>query len=492
MEYMNALTAAEKWGVSVQTALRYCQDNSLPGVYKDGKNWKIPSDMKIHLKRDSQKYDGFTFIDLFCGVGGFHQAMRSLGGHCVFACDIKQQCREVYKANYCPNGEFPVEGDIIESINNNAIPRFDVLCGGFPCQTFSKAGLQNGFDVVENERGEKDERGQLFYRIIDILEKHPECKFIVLENVRNLADKRENWDIICKELKRLDFIITDEPIIASPHQFGIPQVRERVYILGVKRSCFDNRKSLPLGFLTYESLNIDSLKNPISEKDNCLSFVLDKKVSKKYLVPDEIEEILNIWDEFRANVKGLLSPFWIQKAGIGIYDRKKYLKDKTIGYSAMPEWKKKLVMKSRIMYENNYTFIDNWIKKYDMQSRILLHQKFEWNVGNDCSSIKDGIVQIRQSGIRVKRPNYFPSLVVMKNTPIVWDNSKNHYRYITPKEASRLQSFDDSFKFSKIDTVSYEQLGNSVNVELVRMFANELFKYGKGFKWMNRGGNGNE
>ena len=106
--------------------------------------------------------------------------------------------------------------------------------------------------------------------------------------------------------------------------------------------------------------------------------------------------------------------------------------------------------------------------------------------------MKDGIIQIRQSGIRVKRPNYFPSLVVMKNTPIVWDKQRKHYRYITPKEASRLQSFDDSFIFSDTDSVSYEQLGNSVNVELVRMFANELFKFGKNFKWIVRGGRNNE
>ena len=340
--------------------------------------------------------------------------------------------------------------------------------------------------------GEKDERGQLFYRIVDILQNHPECKFIVLENVRNLADKKENWEIICNELKKLDFVITDEPLIASPHQFGIPQVRERVFILGVKRSVIDRRRGLPLGYLTRESLQIDTHKSPINEKDNCLRKVLDKKVDKKYLVPEEIEEILDIWEEFRENVDGIMSPFWIHKAGIGIYDRDEYLNDKAIGYSEMPPWKKQMVMRSRIMYENNYDFIDDWIEKYDMRSRILLHQKFEWNVGNDCKSMREGIIQIRQSGIRVKRPNYFPSLVAMNNTPIVWDAQRNHYRYITPREASRLQSFDESFIFSDIDSVSYEQLGNSVNVELVKIFANEVFKFGKNFKWTVRGGGKNE
>ena len=489
MECMNAKSAAVKWGVSVQTVLKYLQDGQIEDAYKDGKEWIIPKDATITLERQKRSDHSFSFIDLFCGIGGFHQAMRSLGGHCVYACDINAQCREVYKKNFCQNDEFPLCGDITESVKTNSIPKFDVLCGGFPCQTFSKAGLQNGFRVVENERGEKDERGQLFYRIIDILNLHPECKFIILENVRNLADKKENWDIICAELKAQGFIITEKPIIASPHIFGIPQVRERVYILGIRASAFDARRRLPEGYLTSEILHIEKYKHPLTEKDNCLSSVLDAEVDDKYVLSPEVEKVLNIWDEFRANVKGLASPFWIHKAGIGIYDREQYLHDESIGFQLMPKWKQTLVMKSRIMYEDNYEFIDGWIERHSMLSRNMLHQKFEWNVGNDCKSMRDGIIQIRQSGIRVKRPNYFPSLVVMRNTPIIWDERKNHYRFITPREAARLQSFDESFVFSDLDSVTYEQLGNAVNVKLVKTFAKELFRLGKGFSFAECGGN---
>ena len=431
------------------------------------------------IRRKSMKPYNFRFIDLFCGIGGFHQAMTPLGGKCVFASDINEQCREVYKKNFAPNDEFIVYGDINKAIKENVIPEFDVLCGGFPCQTFSKAGNQNGFNIVEKDNGEKDERGQLFYRIIDILKAHPECKYVVLENVRNLADKKDNWDVICKELKEQDFIITEEPIIASPHEFGVPQVRERVFILGVKKSAFDSRKHLPNGFITRDVLGVDEKLNPCPKNGNCLPTLMDTSVDSKYYVSDDIEELLLAWEEFRANVKGVSSPFWLHKAGIGIYNRKDYYNDSEIGYQDMPDWKKVMVMRSRVMYENNSAFIDKWIKKYNMQNKILIQQKFEWNCGTDCKSIKDGIIQIRQSGVRVKRPNYFPSLVAMNNTPIVWDETVKKFRYFTPKESAKLQSFDLNFKFSDSDAVTYRQLGNSVNVKLVRMFAEALFKFGK-------------
>lgn len=425
-----------------------------------------------------KKNKEFKFVDLFCGIGGFHQAMKQLGGKCVYACDINAACREVYKNNFCTENEFDIGSDIKKAVEENCIPQFDVLCGGFPCQTFSKAGKRHGFKIIEDEQGNvTDDRGQLFYRIIDILKQHEECKFVILENVRNLADNKDNWQIVCDELKELGFVITEDPIIESPHHFGVPQIRDRVYILGVKKQYIDGRRKMPNGYITRDVLSIDKyLENC---PDNCIDFIIDENVDEKYFLNKELTELLDIWEEFKDNVVGIGTPFWIHKAGIGIDSRDEYLSDPEIGYKDMPQWKKLLVLKSRRMYENNREFIDKWISKYHMQDRNLLHQKFEWNVGKDCQSIKDGIVQIRQSGVRVKRPNYFPSLVAMSNTPIIWDNAHERYRYITPKEAAKLQSFDDNYKFSDIDSVTYRQLGNSVNVKLIRIFASELFKLGK-------------
>lgn len=418
----------------------------------------------------------FSFVDLFCGIGGFHQALAMNGGRCVFACDIDEQCRKVYTQNFCPNSEFPVEGDIRESIKKKTIPPFQFLCAGFPCQTFSKAGNRNGFNVIKRADGKDDERGQLFFRIIDILKDHPECMYILLENVRNLADNKENWNVICRELKNLGFIISEDPIIESPHHFGVPQIRERVYILGIRYSHFDRRRSLPLGYITRDSIHLDQYIHNCDADVSNIQSVLDPFTSSRFVVTKDINDVLMAWEELRTNTIGISQPFWIRYAGIGTMDRLSFYEE--ISFKDMPLWKQKLVSKMRDYYERNAPFIDNWVIKHNMHDRIQLHQKFEWNAGAKYS-MRDCIIQVRQSGVRVKRPNYFPSLVAMNNTAIVWDPRLNHYRYLSPRECAKLQSFKDNYRFSESDSTTYRQLGNSVNVKILSILAKELIKLGK-------------
>ena len=166
--------------------------------------------------------NSFNYIDLFCGIGGFHQAMESLGGKCVFACDIDEDCRKTYKANY---GLEPA-GDITK-IDAKDIPAHDVLCGGFPCQAFSKAGKRLGF--------EDPTKGTLFFDLLRIMKYH-KPKYALLENVRNLAshDNGNTWQVIHDSLKDIGYNLVDKPVIFSPHYMGIPQHRERVYIMCVR------------------------------------------------------------------------------------------------------------------------------------------------------------------------------------------------------------------------------------------------------------------
>ena len=110
-----------------------------------------------------------------------------------------------------------------------------------------------------------------------------------------------------------------------------------------------------------------------------------------------------------------------------------------------------------------------------MTNKIKLFKKFEWNCGTDVDNIKNALIQIRQSGIRAKRPTYYPSLVAIVNTPIIWDEKKGHFRKITPREAANLQSFHANYKFQGSDATIYKQLGNSVNVRILKILGESLF-----------------
>ena len=145
--------------------------------------------------------------------------------------------------------------------------------------------------------------------------------------------------------------------------------------------------------------------------------------------------------------------------------------------SDMPKWKKRFAIKNRELYKNNKVFIDSWIRKYDVLNLPLLYKKLEWNCG-DIKDIKETIIQFRQSGIRIKRMNYFPALVAINNTPIIYDNELKSFRRITPREAANLQSFNKDYDFTD-DPLVYKQLGNAVNVEIIRRLAKKLFAFEK-------------
>ena len=190
-----------------------------------------------------------TFIDLFCGIGGFRLALEAVGAKCVFSCDKDRQARKTYQANF---GEEP-EGDIT-TIAADSIPDFNILCGGFPCQPFSIAGKQIGF---------KDTRGTLFFEIARIIKaKQPEVVF--LENVPNLArhDNGNTLRVILDTLDGLGYNVHYQVLNAA--YYGVPQIRKRIYFV-----CF--RKDLQVDFSfpkpTFEDVAVeDYLEENVDEK----------------------------------------------------------------------------------------------------------------------------------------------------------------------------------------------------------------------------------
>lgn len=381
----------------------------------------------------------FKFIDLFSGIGGFHQAMEQLGGTCVFASEIDPYCIKTYYNNYGVNADHNVR-----EVEAWDIPAHDVLCAGFPCQAFSKAGYQKGMS---------DTRGTLFFEIERILRYH-KTKYIVLENVRNLVshDNGNTWKTIHSHLKSIGYRLTPVPIIISPHQLGIPQLRERVVILGVYDP--DNAdKDLTITF--------DNLK---AKEDNSIYDVLDDgRVEDKYYISEKEEYVLNAWDEFYKGITETVIgfPIWAE-----------YFRDKD-EEEDFPGWKKEFVRKNKKLYENNKEFIDRWLDKYDnLASFTPTQRKMEWQAGDKIKSLWDGVIQLRPSGIRVKTDYTFPALVAIVQVPIIG----KYRRRLTVREAARLQSFPSTFIPDADDHQAYKQFGNAVNVDVIKEAAKKLFE----------------
>ena len=166
----------------------------------------------------------FKFIDLFAGVGGFRLAMQNLGGKCVFTSEWDEQAQKTYRANF---GEVPF-GDITKEETKKFIPNdFDVLCAGFPCQAFSIAGRRGGFE---------DTRGTLFFDVAEII-KRKKPKAIFLENVKGLRNHNggRTLETILNVLRNDLNYFVPEPQIINAKNFGVPQHRERIYIVGFRK-----------------------------------------------------------------------------------------------------------------------------------------------------------------------------------------------------------------------------------------------------------------
>ena len=171
-----------------------------------------------------RKIDGdFTFIDLFAGIGGFRLALQDLGGKCVFSSEWDKFSQKTYSINF---GDYPF-GDITSDQTKSYIPaNFDVLCAGFPCQAFSIAGRRGGFE---------DTRGTLFFDVAEIIRRH-QPKVIFLENVKGLTnhDRGRTLKTILNVLREDLGYHVPEPRIINAKDFGVPQNRERIFIVGFK------------------------------------------------------------------------------------------------------------------------------------------------------------------------------------------------------------------------------------------------------------------
>lgn len=234
----------------------------------------IANNIKIVDKSNNKKVEKInkvenkkiSFIDLCCGIGGFHKGL--LPFNCVFACDIDKNCRHSYKTNY----NIEPHSDIFD-IKCKDIPDHNILCAGFPCQPYSSAGLKKGLN---------DNRSKVFDKILEIIKnKIPEI--IILENVKNLLIMNEGkiFDKIKNDIEKLGYIISY--CLLNTSNFGLAQNRERLFIVGTNKNKYKNKifDFKPLLNINNNVYLKDIIENINDYIDSTKYVIIDKKYINK-------------------------------------------------------------------------------------------------------------------------------------------------------------------------------------------------------------------
>ena len=409
--------------------------------------------------------------------------------------------------------EPPVHGNIRDYAPEDGtvtVPKHDILAAGFPCQPFSKSGAQMG---VRDRT-----RGTLFYNILRVLdERRP--KVIFLENVRNLAGPRhtDTWATIIDSLREIGYRVSSEPTVLSPHLIhprlgGSPQVRDRVFILGVYVGRDEARKAssipaaIPREPVEWDPQDWSITDTPLPWNDD-KPLLLDDAVTPeadRYRLSRSEQRWIEAWDDFVVRLRDKTGvplpgfPLWADEWYQTREDLDAWIKAHPKAWNAVPDWKKSHLRKNADFYGEHQDDIDAWRDRWfpywttavDDRTRwtsvLLGHEgrededltegvvfppsrrKLEWQA-QSTPSLRECVLHFRPSGIRAKRPTYLPALVAITQTSVLgWRN-----RRLMPREAARLQGLPDWYEFrhtdpdtGKItdqgDAATYKQLGNGV------------------------------
>lgn len=240
-------------------------------------------------KPKKEKKGKFKFIDLFAGIGGTRMGFTNAGGECVFSSEWDRYCQKTYQANY---QEVP-HGDITK-INPGEIPDFDVLVAGFPCQPFSSIGKRQGFEHAT--------QGTLFYDILRII-KGKKNKAFLLENVPGLQthDSGNTFKVVVDALSDAGYKVNFKVLNAS--DFGVPQQRKRIYIVGFRKKIFgDIDFDFPAGVKKKDYIN-NHLEKNVS------GYSISEYLQKNYLFKKDDGRPLTIDRNSKVQVKTLVSTY---------------------------------------------------------------------------------------------------------------------------------------------------------------------------------------
>lgn len=409
------------------------------------------------------------YIDLFAGIGGIRigvaEALRKQGidSECVLSSEIDEKACETYKLNF---GEVP-SGDIKQI---EEIEPFDFLLGGFPCQPFSYAGKKRGFG---------DTRGTLFFEIERILGKYKPKAFL-LENVRGLKthDKGRTFETIIQKLHDLGYGTTD--LILNSSNFGVPQNRVRLYILGIlgetpKMSIVSSTGAADSHKFKYSQLSLFNGGERRTVKD-----ILEDEVDKKYQCSDAfIEQLKSVMGEdlskldgyrlidyrggqslhsWELGKKGKCTPEEINFMNLLIQNRRKH------DFGTQQDGKKLTLEQIKTFYKDDdiLEVIESLMAKGylkiegDKYNPVCGNMSFEVFKFLDPDSIAITLTSSDANRLGV----------VQNNIP----------RRITPRECARLQGFPDSFIVNPSDAYAYKQFGNSVSVPVVEAIVSDFIE----------------
>lgn len=414
------------------------------------------------------------YIDLFAGVGGIRlgvcQALSQNGidSKCVLSSEINERACETYQLNF---GEHP-DGDI-KDIHD--VDPFDLLLGGFPCQPFSYAGKRMGFG---------DTRGTLFFEIERLLEKY-QPKAFLLENVRGLYthDGGRTFNTIMEKLHGLGYGTYD--LLQNSSNFGVPQNRVRLYILGLLGSQPQMDLGTDLGASDSHKYKKDVQELSLFDdrKACCVKDVLEPIVDEKYFCSDNFQKMLRdaVGDDlsvlhgyrlidyrggqslhsWELGMKGACSEAEIRFMNMLILNRRK------------PEFGKdqdgKMLTLEQIKSFYHEPNIDDIISSL-LEKRYLQEKDGKYNPV--CGNMSFEVFKFLD-------PDSISVTLTSSDANRLGVIQNNRARHITPRECARLQGFPDSFKLHPIDSWSYKQFGNSVSVPVITAVFDEFIKNNK-------------
>lgn len=465
-----------------------------------------------------------NFVDLFSGIGAFHETIKKVfpQSNCQYALDNDKNKNKVYQLLHNYPQEKILEGDVgdetLTSKLTNPNLEIDILCAGFPCQPYSRAGKQTASQHT---------LFSTFSKLLKVIETYnqnhqgKELKMLVLENVDNLitVEKGELWKQMKQQIQDLGYVFPTSfeyqrgeerclknDLILSPIDLGIPQNRSRLFL-------FSFHKDLLKKF-NLQLPNPFPIVLPTKNKRWELGNWLNKHSEIHSPIKEEKEKVLRIWEELLTKIplKDFPCPLWLDVFYPSVVKNKqpnhliKFLQNifnslvdkidnldlvftsvlshtNNKDFEKLP-WKRKFISENWLFYLKYHSVINKWWKKhFDLLSKLKTYRKLElcfrgkWD--NQPFSMKNFVIQFRHSGIRIRHFNFLPTITKSYSPIFLFEKSINSFRYLTIEETFRLFGF----RMDKLSPVMKEIkseyllscLGDSINVFVLEYLFGSVF-----------------